>query len=184
MKRNSAGGDLKIVQLFDALDKMEEYDEGLLLKKHRSIQKRQLSNLKAHLYKQLLNSLRLLKDESNIDMTLHEQMDHARILYNKGLYLQSLKILDKVKELAKENNQLTYMQQVLFFEKKVRCSLFFGHFSQLILLGQGSRNVDVGVVLKWLITKRNVDAIRLKTMTFDGSQTEWRQHSSWTILSR
>jgi len=86
MKRNSAGGDLKIVQLFDALDKMEDYDEGLLLKKHRSIQKRQLSNLKAHLYKQLLNSLRLLKDESNIDMTLHKQMDHALKLYNKGLY--------------------------------------------------------------------------------------------------
>jgi hypothetical protein len=119
MKRNSAGGDLKIVQLFDALDKMEEYDEGLLLKKHRSIQKQQLSNLKAHLYKQILNSLRILKDESNVDMTLHEQMDHARILYNKGLYLQSLRILDRVKALAKENNQLTYVQQVLFFEKKI-----------------------------------------------------------------
>jgi hypothetical protein len=119
MKRNSAAGDLKIVQLFDALDKMTSYDEGLLLKKHRSIQKQQLSNLKAHLYKQILNSLRLLKNDSDVDLVLHEQMDHARILYNKGLYLQSLKILDRVKELAKQNNQLTYIQQVLFFEKKI-----------------------------------------------------------------
>ena len=118
MKRNS-GGDLKIVQLFDAMDKMDDYEEGTLLKKHKTIQKQQLSNLKAHLYKQILNSLRILKDESNVDMTLHEQMDHARILYNKGLYLQSLKILDRVKLLAKENNQLTYVQQVLFFEKKI-----------------------------------------------------------------
>jgi hypothetical protein len=118
MKRNS-GGDLKIVKLFDALDKMEDYDEATLLKKNKAIQKQQLSNLKAHLYKQILNSLRILKDESNVDMTLHEQMDHARILYNKGLYLQSLKILDRVKILAKENNQLTYVQQVLFFEKKI-----------------------------------------------------------------
>ncbi len=33
IKRNSAKEDLKIVQLFDALDKMQEYDEKLLLKK-------------------------------------------------------------------------------------------------------------------------------------------------------
>ena len=43
---------------------------------------------------------------------------YARILYNKGLYLQSLKVLDKMKELAKSNNQFTYLQQALFFEKK------------------------------------------------------------------
>ncbi len=46
-------------------------------------------------------------------------MDHARILYNKGLYLQSLKILEKLKETAKEHQQLTYQQQALFFEKKI-----------------------------------------------------------------
>ena len=45
-------------------------------------------------------------------------MDHARILYNKGLYLQSLKLLDKMKEMAKAHHQLTYLQQVLFFEKR------------------------------------------------------------------
>jgi len=52
-----------------------------------------------------LPSLRDLKKDSNIDLQLHEQLDFARVLYNKGLYLQSLKILDKVKELAKANNQ-------------------------------------------------------------------------------
>jgi hypothetical protein len=119
MKRNSGAGDLKIVRLFDALDKMADYDEVSLLKKNKTLQKQQLSNLKAHLYRQILNSLRLLKDDSNVDRKLHEQLDHARILFNKGLYLQSLKILDRVKELARENNQLTYIQQVLFFEKKI-----------------------------------------------------------------
>jgi hypothetical protein len=75
--------------------------------------------MKAHLYKQILSSLRLIKDENNIDILLHEQMDHARILYNKGLYMQSLRILDKMKEMAKSNEQLTYLQQALFFEKKI-----------------------------------------------------------------
>ncbi|WP_460555624.1 hypothetical protein [Ferruginibacter profundus] len=119
INRTTASEELKIVQLFDALDKMDAYDEAILLKKNKSIKKQQLSNLKAYLYKQILSSLRLINDENNIDIQLHEQMDYARILYNKGLYLQSLKVLDKLKEQAKSHNQLTYLQQALFFEKKI-----------------------------------------------------------------
>jgi len=119
VKRNSGNEDLKIVQLFDALDKMDEYDEEQLLKKNKSLSKQQLSNMKAHLYRKVLSSLRLIKDAENIDLQLHEQMDQARILYNKGLYHQSLRVLDRMKEIARQNNQFTYLMQVLFFEKKI-----------------------------------------------------------------
>lgn len=119
VKRNTDTEDLKIIQLFDALDKMTEYDETQLLKKALSIKKQQLSNIKAHLYKQILSSLRLIKEEDNIDIRLHEQMDHARILYNKGLYLQSLKVLERLIETARSYQQLTFLQQALFFEKKI-----------------------------------------------------------------
>ena len=119
VKRNSAIEDLKTIRLFDALDKMDVYDEVQLLKKNRSISKAQLSNINAALYRQVLSSLRLIKDEDNIDIQLHEQMDYARILYNKGLYIQSLNVLDKLKKLATTNNQVTYLLQVLFFEKKI-----------------------------------------------------------------
>ena len=119
VKRNVSGGNLKFIQLFDALDGMKEYDESALLKKNKALKKQQLSNIKAHLYKQILASLRLIRDENNIDIQLHEQMDHARILFNKGLYLQCLKLLDKMKETARAHHQLTYLQQVLFFEKKI-----------------------------------------------------------------
>ncbi|MEN9685955.1 MAG: hypothetical protein RLZZ28_1741, partial [Bacteroidota bacterium] len=119
INRNSGSGDLKIIQLFDALDKMREYDEEQLLVKNPSLLKQQLSNLKAHLYREILTSLRLLNQDNHIDLQLHEQLDFARLLYNKGLYLQSLKILDKVKELAKNHNQVTYILQVLFLEKKI-----------------------------------------------------------------
>ncbi len=119
VKRNSDIEDLKIIQLFDVLDKMNSYDEKQLLKKTKSITKQQLSNIKAHLYKEILSSLRLIKDENNIDILLHEQMDHARILFNKGLRLQSLHVLDKMKKLAAAHNQVTYLMQILFFEKKI-----------------------------------------------------------------
>ena len=117
VKRNSSTEDLKIIQLFDALDKMNEYNEKQILKKAKSIQKQQLSNIQANLYKQVLASLRIIRDENNIEIQLHEQMDYARILYNKGLYIQTLKVLDKLKELARAYHQLTYLQQALFFEK-------------------------------------------------------------------
>ena len=118
VKRNSSNEDLKIIQLFDALDAMKEYDDDMLMKKTTSIKKQQLSNIKAHLYRQVLASLRLL-DNKNIDIQLHEQLDNARILYNKGLYLQSLKVLDKIKDTAKAHNQISLLVQVLFLEKKI-----------------------------------------------------------------
>ncbi len=118
IKRNSGDEDLKIVQLFDALDKMHEYDENQLLK-NKSLRKQQLSNIKSHLYREILASLRILKGTENIDLQLQEQMAYARILYNKGLYLQALKLLDRTKEMARTNNQFTFLMQALFFEKKI-----------------------------------------------------------------
>jgi hypothetical protein len=119
IQRNSANRDLKVIQLFDAIDKMQEYDETALVKKLPSVKKQQLSNTKAYLYKQILASLRLLKSEENIDMQLHEQLDYARILYNKGLYHHSLRILDKLKELATSFNQDSFLIQIISLEKKI-----------------------------------------------------------------
>lgn len=119
IKRNSSNEDLKIIELFDAIDKLADYDEAVLLKKLTSIKKQQLSNTKAHLYKQILASLRLLKSTESIDLQLHEQLEYARILYNKGLYLQSLKILEKTKETAIAYNQDSFLVQVISLEKKI-----------------------------------------------------------------
>ncbi len=119
VKRLSGNGELKTLVLFDALDKMNEYDETFLLKKHKSIRKQQLSNMKAYLYKQILASLRQAKDDTNIDIQLNEQMGYARILYNKGLYMQALKVLDKIKQVARANHQVTFQLQALIFEKKI-----------------------------------------------------------------
>src|SRR6201985_440296 len=117
--RNSSSEDLKSIQLFDALDKMEEYDQAQLRSRNKNIRYAKLSSAKPHLYREILSSLRLIRQEDNIDIQLHEQLDYARILYNKGLYLQSLRILDRIKENAKAANQYSFLLQVLFFEKKI-----------------------------------------------------------------
>lgn len=117
--RNSGNSDLKVIELFNALEKLENYDETQLLKKLNSIKKPQLANIKAHLYKQLLASLRLIKTGDSIDLELHEQLDYAKILYDKGLYLQSLKILERVKEISQQNFQHSYLIQAISLEKKI-----------------------------------------------------------------
>ncbi|MFN8253424.1 MAG: hypothetical protein U0V75_16260 [Ferruginibacter sp.] len=119
IKRSSGNEDLKIIELFDAIDKLAEYDETLLLKKLKSIKKPQLSNIKVHLYKQLLASLRLLKSSDSIDLQLNEQFDYAHILYKKGLFSQSLKILDKAKEMAKANHKINFMVSAIAMEKRI-----------------------------------------------------------------
>src|SRR4029078_6976493 len=119
IKRSSSNENLKVVQLFDAIDKLKEYDEKALLKRLPDIQKTQLSNLKAHLYKQVLASLRLLKSAESIDLQLNEQFDYAHILYKKGLFLQSLRILERAKEIAKANQKFNFLTQAIALEKRI-----------------------------------------------------------------
>ncbi len=119
IKRSSSNENLKIIQLFDALDKMSDYDEKGLMKKLSPVTKPQLANLKSHLYKQLLASLRLLKTTINIDLQLSELLDNARVLYYKGLKIQSFKMLERAKELAKANHKYNFLAQVISLEKKI-----------------------------------------------------------------
>ena len=119
IKRSSSNENLKIIQLFDAIDKLKEYDDKLLLKKLPDIQKTQLSNLKAHLYKQILASLRLLKSADSIDLQLNEQFDYAHILYKKGLFLQSLRLLERAKEIARAHQKINFLTQVIGLEKRI-----------------------------------------------------------------
>ena len=119
IKRSSAKEDLKIVRLFDILDMQVEYDEKSLLKKLPGTEKRQLYNLKTHLYKEILASLRLLKRADSLDLQLNEQFDYAHILYKKGLFQQSLKILDRAKEIARTHQKFYFMVQVVALEKRI-----------------------------------------------------------------
>lgn len=119
MKRNSARDDLKITRLFDALDRQPEYDERLLLKRLADVEKPQLANLKTHLYRQLMASLRDLKSRDSVELQLNELLDYGRILYNKGLFNQSLRFLEKAKEIGFEHGKYNFLSQVISLEKKI-----------------------------------------------------------------
>ena len=117
--RLGVNSEAKFLALFNALDKMKVYKETQILEQG-IVKKAQLSNLKAHLYKQLLVSLRLNPAHQNTRVQIREQLDFATILYQKGLYKQSLKILDKAKTTALENEEKTIASEIVELEKKHR----------------------------------------------------------------
>ncbi|WP_378184684.1 hypothetical protein ACE939_08105 [Aquimarina sp. W85] len=108
--------DSKFLALFNHLDKSTCLDEQEIIKKG-IVTKLQISNLKAHLYKQILISMRLSPVHQNVRSQIREQMDFATILYHKGLYKQSLKILEKAKGLAIDNEEHTSAYEIVELEK-------------------------------------------------------------------
>ncbi|MBX2927833.1 MAG: hypothetical protein KF852_08370 [Saprospiraceae bacterium] len=117
--RNQGAEDMLFLQLFDVLDKKGEYEEAVVLKKISALKKEQLPNLKAHLYRQLLTSLRLLSKNRSEDIALRESIDYARVLYDKGLYRPGLEILAKAKERALAGQFKAIALEIIEFEKLI-----------------------------------------------------------------
>ncbi len=110
--------DSKFISLFNTLDKISCYNEAVIYSS-TTITKRQLANVKRHLYKQILKSLRLNPLQNNVRLQIREQQDNASILYHKGLYNQSLKVLAKAKELALQQEEKNLAYEIVEFEKVI-----------------------------------------------------------------
>ena len=125
-KRNQSSENLLFIQLFDLLDRYQKFDEELVLKRLPEIKKRQLSNIKSHLYKQLLRSLRLFHSKSMERIQLREMVDYAYVLYNKGLYRMALDQLEKSRSKAEEISDFNQLYEVLEFTKYIESQYVTG----------------------------------------------------------
>lgn len=147
--------DAKFMALFYFLDKANDYDEQAIINSG-IVKKQQLSNLKAHLYRQILISLRLSPSHHNIRIHLREQIDFATILYQKGLYKQSLRLLEKAKFQALENEEKTIAFEIVEFEKVIE--------SQYITRSMSGRADELAVQAKEL-SQKNVIASKLSNLS-------------------
>lgn len=147
--------DSKFLTLFNILEKLSVYDETVILK-NGIVKKQQLSNLKAHLYKQILISLRLNPSHQNLRIQMREQLDFATILYHKGLYKQSLKILDKAKALAISNEEKNIAYEIIELEKVIE--------SQYITRSISNRADELTIQAKE-ISQQNVLASKLSNLS-------------------
>ncbi|CDN33050.1 hypothetical protein BN938_2985 [Mucinivorans hirudinis] len=116
--RSSGAGDVKFIALFDAIESLSEYDEDKILRKC-NVKKEQIPNMKAHLHRQILVSLRLLSIKGNVTMQIREMIDFSRILFEKSLFRQSSKQLEKAKQLAINSQSYALVLEIIDFEKRV-----------------------------------------------------------------
>lgn len=119
IRRLQKEGEVKFFQLFAVLEKWEVYDEAVLRKQLKIKTPHQLSNLKRNLYQHILTSLRLIRIKQDLDIQIRELINFAQILYNRGLYLQALRILDKAKTKARDHHQDLLHLEIVEFEKRI-----------------------------------------------------------------
>jgi sulfur relay (sulfurtransferase) DsrC/TusE family protein len=94
-------GDKNYVRLFDLIEKMEAYDEDLVKKTFKGEKFiKHLPSEKNHLYKLILKSLRSYYSETSIASSLKQEIKNVEILYNKGLFDECTKFIERAKKTA------------------------------------------------------------------------------------
>lgn len=101
------------IQMFDVIDKMEQYKEKELLE---YVDKKKLSVSKNFLYKKILRSLRAYNERSSVDIELCNLVTEGRILMAKGLFYPALKRLKKAKKTAIDHEKPLLLMEIIDLE--------------------------------------------------------------------
>ncbi len=109
----------KFIKLFNLIDKYPYYDEAKILESEKSFKSSQISNLKAHLYKQILQSLENYNPDNDIEIKIRDLLNYTNLLYNKSLFEQCSKMLEKARHMAETNDKILLLFEILEFEKKL-----------------------------------------------------------------
>ncbi len=121
---NKTNGDTtnKYIQLFDAIDRQETFDDLSLQKfiyKNEAIQSRKYSELKSYLYNQILKALQGFDEKSSIDYRLKGMLQSVRVLYKRGHYNDCKELLAKTKKLALKYEDFISLLEILRWDKQI-----------------------------------------------------------------
>ena len=123
--KKSGRTDSRYLNLFDAVNNMEEYDEEPLKKRFTA----NLSSDKAYLYEAILRSMRDYRSPASKAAQVKERLMDSRYLYERGLYDQSTERITEAKAMAAElEDQFTLLEinreeQVSLFDRKAKVEL-------------------------------------------------------------
>ncbi|HLG39717.1 MAG TPA: hypothetical protein VI461_08610, partial [Chitinophagaceae bacterium] len=108
-KRHVLKGNNKTLHLFSAVENQRSFDE----------KRAALPMLKTHLYDLILDSLRAYHQGSTAQSRVVNLLESCRLLSNKGLYDQSLVVLDKAERLCNEHGLLIDLLTVQHFRVNI-----------------------------------------------------------------
>jgi tetratricopeptide (TPR) repeat protein len=143
MQSSLQSGDKNYVRLFDLIEKMEVYDEDLVKKTFKGEKFiKHLPSEKNHLYKLILKSLRSYYSETSIASSLKQEIKNVEILYNKGLFDECTKFIERAKKLAIRYEKFYYLFELISWEKTLLEEAFEnGRFVDLDVLIQEEQEV-------------------------------------------
>ena len=136
--RHTIGEKNNSVILFDCISKMNTYEEEKIFSQFKGEAfLNKFSITKNRLYQQILNSLDSFHAHDSIDNELNKSIHSAELLFNKGLYHQSKKLLDSAKRKAIKHNKkqiLLYVidKQKRFVEKGIYAAAGISDLDELV----------------------------------------------------
>lgn len=118
--RHTIGEKNNYVVLFDAIERMKEYDEETLIRKFsKELFINNFSITKGRLYEAILRSLDVFHHNSSVDAQLWKELHFAEILYKKALYDQCAKRLKSARKLAEKYEKHAVLVQIHSLEKSL-----------------------------------------------------------------
>ncbi len=118
--RHTIGNENGYIKLFDFISAMDEYDEDLIFDKFKGqALLNKFSITKARLYANILKSLDTFHSSSSTDAQIFRSIHSAEILYNKGLYKQSEKILNSAEKQAKKHESFNLLLEIKQKQKRL-----------------------------------------------------------------
>ena len=126
--RHVIGRQNNYVRLFNAIDRQLFYNEEELHVSQRYI--RQMPLLKNRLYEIILKSLQLYSAGYSEETYLKTQLQSIRILFEKGLYDQCEKMLDRIQRIASENEFHLIQLEIQEWQEKLLYATSFSGSSE------------------------------------------------------
>ena len=107
LKKSNEQDQQNYLKLFDTIERQSHYDETEIISKFEN-QKfiKHISSEKNYLYHYILKTLHRYHSKSNNEVLMNDSLHYAEILFQKGLFSQSKKIINKSKKIALENDMI------------------------------------------------------------------------------
>lgn len=118
--RHTIGEENSYIRLFDFIDRMEDYQEDLIFMHFKGqALLNKFSITKARLYDNILKSLDTFYASSSHDAQIFRAIHSADILYNKGLYKQSERILNSAEKQAIKHGNYHLLLEIKEKQKRL-----------------------------------------------------------------
>jgi len=118
LQSNLHKGNKQYIRLFNALEKLDVYNEKEFRKLHAD--KSFVKNLafsKNHLYGLLIRSLTDFSAGRSADAKIHSLISECKVLFRKTLYPRYFRTIEKAKQLALKHERYGYVMQIMEMEK-------------------------------------------------------------------